>query len=256
MKKLITAILVAAILAVTIQLLIDNYANPNISVFYELLNHKKKWFSELRNNKDIHVIVGGSEIATSVDPELMFNMHGIAVVNAGHHAGFGCRCNFVAAEQFITPYSHVVCSCYPIVSETYDGCKFIFKDKGFASLSSGIVKINSQNLSNFFGGRTLSNVYSLKSKLENMQPWYNMPSRAIKRETGLLEIIDYSFQKLADYHNVKQKVIRDDWDKFLIFCKEAEMYCNQKMPHFQLFCPSYIMTTPNVSTAPNLHYFW
>lgn len=233
MKRLLLCIIIGLVLGISIQQSIDHYSDAELVFFNQVAEKTDSWYRETRGQKPVYVIIGGSEIATSVDPMAFMKQHGLAVINAGNHAGFGMPGNFVAAEHYISQGCHVICSLFPSPEVTTQGIKFAFRRRGGDLFSSGIIPLTCENLLKLAVGDLSSNIKYIK-RLRKKRPYvhaYANPKNACLHDTGFLEIHSRRMQEKA--YPPKRKADYD-FNSITALCKKMQLLCEERNAKFSV----------------------
>ncbi|MBR2314262.1 MAG: hypothetical protein IKA55_05325 [Akkermansia sp.] len=226
-------------LGIILQQCIDKYMDPELIFFGKVANMTDAWFTKVKNNPaPLHIIIGGSEIATSVNPRAMQEKHGITVVNAGNHAGFGLPGNVVAAEHHIAKGNHVVCSLYPAPNITTQGLKFAFRQKGLNMFSTNIIPLNTGNLLTVLSGDLSANVNYVKrqrKRIKRGRPThgYMNPEKATLHNNGFLEIHNMRMHEMEPEKLYHDEVCAATSD-IVEFCKKMQQLCHERGASFSV----------------------
>lgn len=236
MKRLLLWIIIGLVSGISIQQSIDHCSDAELVFFNQVAENTDSWYRKIKDQRPLYVIIGGSEIATSVDPEALMKQHGLAVINAGNNAGFGMPGNFVAAEHYICKGCHVVCSLYPSPAVTAQGIKFAFRRKGLDLFTCGIIPLNCENLLKLAVGDLSSNVMYVKRlrKIRRKRAYihgYANPETAFLHDTGFLEIHSRSMQENA--YPPKCEACYDV-NSITALCKKMQLLCEERSARFSV----------------------
>ncbi len=194
MKRLLLFLALGFVAGVAANLLLSRYCLPDFVVFREVAEASDAWAEQLRQQgRSCTVLAGGSEIRTGVDPAVMLEEFDLPVINAAENAGFGMRCNLVAALPYLRAGDTLVLSAINANGldggTTTAGLKFCFMRQGFATFSTGIVPLDADNVSSIMLGDVgpLAS-YVTRRLCQSYEKSYRYYSQTIIHPSGWMEV--------------------------------------------------------------------
>lgn len=241
LKKLTILLLSALLIAFTINRLYERFFSPGNVFFSQCLEKSREWETSVRSHgKPCYVFAGGSEVRMGIEPEVMWNQHGIAAINAGAQAGNGYYCNVQTALDFLIPGDTLVLACRPLnfaVTEdfSHSGVNFIFQHQGFEAFSDGIVPLNADNATFLLCGN--SSFYCMHLMRSLTRPEciyrYSSPRYAGISESGRVEV----FLTNVQTRNINQEgdVILPPIEGWSQFLDKVKLACNHKKVNLLIY---------------------
>lgn len=144
MKKLLFIILSAAILGCIATCFFNLYLHPDVRYFLHAAEISDRWETQIREEAGgapVYIFAGGSEMRTSVDPQILHDEYGIFAVNAAMAAGFGCRSNMLSALKYARRGDILIASIDInsfIVPNDEGACVAIYRRKAAAFTTTGL----------------------------------------------------------------------------------------------------------------------
>lgn len=141
MKRLLLSLLISFVLLIGVAVTLV-HIDQEARYFSEAAAISERWEQSLREEGSGSLIIfsGGSEVRTCINPESFQKSHGLRVVNAGQHAGFGLVCNIISAIPRLQPGDTFVVSVVHTNGDCEDlplmGLRYLWRRVGVKAFSS------------------------------------------------------------------------------------------------------------------------
>ena len=240
LKRILTFLILGLILALVINRLYEAYLRPDNLFFSKCIERSKEWEQYIRQkNQPCYVFAGGSEVRMGIDPEVMWEKHQIAAINAGVQAGNGIRCNIQSALPFTKPGDTLVVSLRltpdskPVEDISHAGINFCFKHQGFSMFNEGIVPVNYETINPLVTGDAINyciHVMRLLTRPECIYRYESAQNASINKG-GRVEVFLTNEQKVKLPHIVLKphsehtKPTFDNWTSML---EELKNECERR----------------------------
>lgn len=220
MKKYLLYIVLGLLAGYTFIFFFTWCFHPSQVVWIRLMEASEKWERQIRHsNEPCCILVGGSEISFSVNPEHIFKETGLRLVNASTGASSGLLCNTEMAMRFIKPGDTVILSIIHInnssISPTTHGLQLTLKKRGIHSFTNRLIPFSANNISIALRGDSASYAtylasliypekatYAYQRKEAQLQPsgWIQLSYEKMDKATWLLFPLSALTNHLGDYH--------------------------------------------------------
>lgn len=165
MKRLIFSILVGIVLALILAQAYCYYLHPEINFYRKAIDISSKYEEKLRNNgHSCYIIGGGSEIRSSISPEIMLKDYGVPAVNVATAAPFGIATNLSIALNHVQSGDFLVFSLIATDSQAFSstasGTKLAFYLYGAKAFTLGGLPVNLTSLSHLISSDAASMMIS------------------------------------------------------------------------------------------------
>lgn len=195
-KKIILFILVL-IGAFAFSLYYTINLNPENLFFSKARHLSTEWNKKLSENfESKYIIYGGSSSRTGINPQILLEDYGIALVNAGLNAGFGVPALTDLALDYVNPGDTLIVSLEPgflkngtldlELPSTSSGNKFCLKIKGFP-YHGKFISLSMGNLPQLLMGNSDHN-WSLIAKIVTRTPLYRYNATDNLHSSGWMEV--------------------------------------------------------------------
>ncbi len=233
LKKYIVYIVVGIIVSLFLNRLYMAKAEPGSRFFSQCFEQTEIWERMIRQkSKNCFVFAGGSEVRMGIEPQTMWDTHGIPVINAGAQADNGVRCNVQAALRFLQPGDTLVLSINPGASvlrnngTTHLGINFCYNHYGNSMFTEGIMPFNMFSFSKLVTG----NVNNLSIHLMRIltRPEciyrYNSPANALINDRGRVEVFLTTQQSQELFP--RDSYPKQDFSGRDVFLRDVKEYCD------------------------------
>ena len=217
MKRLIISILVGIVSALILAQAYCYYLHPEINFYRNAINISSDYEKKLRNKgHSCYIIGGGSEIRSSISPEIMLKDYGVPAVNVATAAPFGIVTNLSIALNHLQPGDSLVFSLIATDSSAFpataSGTKLAFYLHGEKAFTLGGLPANLTSLSHLISSDAASMMISTVRYLSRGYA-YVYSAQAPMHPDGWMEIHRGGMQGkktgkiLNPYHGLSQKCI-------------------------------------------------
>ena len=242
MKRLILCAVVALFAGIATVWLIDRRINLEVEFFYDLSKVTDKWASTLREKGGrCFIVSGGSEIKTTIDPEKLEELHGINVINAGNHAGFGPACNAATGFQYVREGDTFILStlCGTKVEDVpVLGAKYALRRLGLKLYHNGVLPRDARVVTKALAGDSVMMAfyaYMYKwGRVADRHAYANPPIAEIHR-SGLLEIL--AARELELNNGETRAEDTDKLKEYISLCERIKEECLRKKVDFMVLIP-------------------
>lgn len=243
MKRLIISILVGIVSALILAQAYCYYLHPEINFYRKAIAISSKYEEKLRNNgHSCYIIGGGSEIRSSISPEIMLKDYGVPAVNVATAAPFGIATNLSIALNHIQPGDSLVFSLIATDSSAFrataSGTKLAFYLYGEKAFTLGGLPANLTSLKHLISSDAPSMMISSVRYFSRGYA-YVYSAQATLHQDGWMEIHRGGMQGkktgkvLNPYHGLSQKCIAT--------LLQTKQKCQQLGVNFIImFPPSYV----------------
>ena len=151
MKKLLICILGGIVSALILIQIYNFFIHPEICFFRNADAISTRWEQQLRQTgQPCYILSGGSEIRSSLSPEMMRQYSGINVINTASAAPFGLGANAAIALNHMHPGDTLVLSVISVNDENCQakegGIKLATQLFGFSAFTRGGIPMNLDSL--------------------------------------------------------------------------------------------------------------
>ena len=176
MKRLIISILVGIVSALILAQAYCYYLHPEINFYRKAIAISSKYEEKLRNNgHSCYIIGGGSEIRSSISPEIMLKDYGVPAVNVATAAPFGIVTNLSIALNHIQPGDSLVFSLIATDSSAFpataSGTKLAFYLYGEKAFTLGGLPANLTSLKHLISSDAASMMISSPRPKKSAMNW-------------------------------------------------------------------------------------
>lgn len=242
MKKLVISAVIGIFIACVVQIWIDRHIEADLCFFgQDVADVKDTWYKTVAGRSEkIHIIAGGSEIATSLDPDSIKDAYGITVMNAGYHAGFGLPPILAVASSYIRPGDHFVCSLYPSAQALQMGMKFAFMRLGSGVLRSPVMPVSEADVLKIITGNLLLSCCHLDyawSRYKYSIPhlhYYEIPENGKLHDSGFLEI---KLRTMEQKKSPPTAYLEGPMETYLQKTLHISQYCDKVGADFSVLLP-------------------
>lgn len=217
MKRLIISILVGIVTALFLAQAYCYYLHPEINFYRNAINISSDYEKKLRNKgHSCYIIGGGSEIRSSISPEIMLKDYGVPAVNVATAAPFGIATNLSIALNHLQPGDSLVFSLIATDGSAFpataSGTKLAFYLYGEKAFTIGGLPANLTSLSHLISSDAASMMMAAVRYLSRGYA-YVYSAQATMHPDGWMEIHRGGMQGkktgkiLNPYHGLSQKCI-------------------------------------------------
>ena len=243
MKRLIFCILVGIVTALILAQAYCYYLHPEIVFYRKAIAVSSEYEKHLRNDgRNCCIMGGGSEIHSSISPEIMLKDCGVPAVNVATAAPFGIATNLAIALNHVQPGDSLIFSLISTDSRAFpatsSGTKFAFYLHGAKAFTLGGLPTNLTSLKHLISSDAASMMMSSVRYLSRGYA-YVYSAQATLHPDGWMEIHRGGMQgiktsqALNPYHVPSQKCIAT--------LLQAKQTCQQLGANFIILLPpSYI----------------
>lgn len=233
LKKYIVYIVVGIIVSIFLNRLYMAKAEPGCLFFSQCFEQTENWERTIRQkSRNCFIFAGGSEVRMGIEPQTMWDTHGIPVINAGGQAANGIRCNVQAALRFLQPGDTLVLSINPGALNlrnngiTHTGINFCYNHYGNLMFTEGIIPFNMFSFTKLITG----NVNNLSIHLMRIltRPEciyrYSSPANALINNRGRVEVLltQQQSQELLPFACCSKQ----DFSGGDVFLRDVKEYCD------------------------------
>lgn len=217
MKRLLTIICCAILLALVCIQVHSRFFTPSMNFFFRATHASDAWAEQLRQKGEpVYVFAGSSETRSGIDPQLMMDEYGLPAVNAAENAGFGLAANAAMAFRYLRPGDTMVLNILSCDDENVppvsSGVKMAVYLLGTEALSTGIIEPSWENLGKFLDSNILNAFIVATRYFGRGKRLFKYDEQTVIHPSGWMEI---SYDDMRDYRiptaheDYRPKVIQD-----------------------------------------------
>lgn len=205
MKKYLISILVGGLAGYVVIFLYAWYLQPANRVWFRLMEQSEQWEKVLRQeHKPCYILVGGSEISFSVNPEIAYKEEGLCLINASSGASAGLLCNAEMGLRHLHPGDTMILSILTLngraLTYTTNGLQLALKKRGLNLFSDRLIPHNIEALKSMLQGDPGGYVYSLTGFLFPKRGTFKYLRKETQLQPSGWMALSYDFMRHCHFH--------------------------------------------------------
>ena len=235
MKRLLTIIACAILLALVCIQLFFLYVDPSQRFFSSAMEASDSWAFQIHaNERPIYVFAGGSEVRSGVDPRIFLDEFNMPMVNAGVAAGNGLQANVALSCKYLKPGDTLVLSILSTnerdIVPSASGIKMAVYRLDASVLDSGIMATSARTAAQFLASDAHAFFILLARAIKPSGYLFKYYEQTIIHPSGWMEIL---YREMDGYKPTKVSVPNhlQQLDKNGVCAstlQKLQEYCTQK----------------------------